>query len=112
MGWRFRRSFSIGPVRINISKTGMGVSVGARGLRVGAGPRGPYTSTSIPGTGVYRVDYWKFIRRGKTKAASLPPALSSPSRVSQPLSLGIRPFIPALVIATFLFAVWLFGLLK
>ncbi|MGQ9856096.1 MAG: DUF4236 domain-containing protein [Fervidobacterium sp.] len=54
MGWRFRRSISIGKgFRINFSKSGMGVSVGKRGFRVGVGPKGPYVSAGIPGTGLY-----------------------------------------------------------
>ena len=42
MGLRFHSSISSGPFRLNFSKSGVGVSVGVRGLRVGAGPRGTY----------------------------------------------------------------------
>ncbi|HAA81123.1 MAG: TPR repeat-containing protein, partial [Caldanaerobacter subterraneus] len=36
MGWRFRRSISLGKgVRINVSKSGIGFSVGKRGARIG-----------------------------------------------------------------------------
>jgi hypothetical protein len=35
MGWGFRRSISIGPVRVNLGKTGLGYSVGGRGFRTG-----------------------------------------------------------------------------
>jgi hypothetical protein len=58
MGWRFRRSINIGPLRVNLSKRGIGMSVGAGPVRVGRSARGKtYASTSIPGTGVsYRHD--------------------------------------------------------
>jgi hypothetical protein len=57
-GWRLRRTFKIAPgLRLNVSKSGLGLSAGVRGLRVGVGPRGPYTSIGIPGTGLYRIDY-------------------------------------------------------
>ena len=42
MPWSFRRSISKGPVRLNFSRRGVGVSVGVRGLRLGTGPRGTY----------------------------------------------------------------------
>lgn len=33
MGWNFRKSIKIGPARINLSKSGIGYSVGAGGIR-------------------------------------------------------------------------------
>lgn len=42
MGWYLRKSVRMGPVRWNLSKSGIGMSVGVRGLRVGTGPRGSY----------------------------------------------------------------------
>jgi len=42
MGFYFRKSISLGPLRFNFSKSGVGVSTGFRGLRVGTGPRGNY----------------------------------------------------------------------
>jgi len=40
MGWYFRRSVKIGPVRVNFSKGGVGYSVGVRGARIGIKPSG------------------------------------------------------------------------
>ena len=42
MGFYIRKAVSVGPFRFNLSKSGIGVSAGVRGLRVGAGPRGNY----------------------------------------------------------------------
>jgi hypothetical protein len=42
MGWYLRKSLNLGPIRINLSKSGIGVSAGVKGLRVGTGPRGKY----------------------------------------------------------------------
>ena len=42
MGFYFRKGIKVGPLRFNLSKSGVGVSAGVRGLRVGAGPRGNY----------------------------------------------------------------------
>ena len=53
MGFYYRKSVNLGPFRVNLSKSGLGYSVGGRGFRVGTTPRGrKYTSFSIPGTGV------------------------------------------------------------
>lgn len=42
MGWYLRKSVKMGPVRWNLSRSGIGMSVGVKGLRVGTGPRGSY----------------------------------------------------------------------
>ena len=42
MGWYLRKSLNLGPTRINLSKSGLGMSAGVTGLRVGTGPRGKY----------------------------------------------------------------------
>ncbi len=42
MGFYLRKSISVGPLRFNLSGSGVGVSAGVRGLRFGAGPRGNY----------------------------------------------------------------------
>ncbi|MGE0610061.1 MAG: DUF4236 domain-containing protein [Pirellulales bacterium] len=40
MGIYFRKSISIGPIRLNLSKSGVGASVGVKGLRLGIRPDG------------------------------------------------------------------------
>ena len=54
MSWTFRKTFSLGRLlRINVSKRGLGVSVGVPGFRVGLGADGKVRRTiSIPGTGL------------------------------------------------------------
>ncbi|HYC58060.1 MAG TPA: DUF4236 domain-containing protein [Thermoanaerobaculia bacterium] len=42
MGFYLRKSVSVGPFRFNLSGSGVGVSAGVRGFRVGSGPRGNY----------------------------------------------------------------------
>lgn len=46
-----RKSLRAGPFRFNLSKSGLGVSVGVPGFRVGVGPRGNYVN--VGGGGVY-----------------------------------------------------------
>ena len=65
MGWGFRRSLKLGPLKLNFSKSGMGYSVGARGFRVGKDAKGrSYTAASIPGAGLYSRTYSGKARAG------------------------------------------------
>lgn len=60
MGWGFRKSINLGPLRINASKSGLGYSIGGRGFRIGKDARGRnYRALSIPGTGIYNRTYLK-----------------------------------------------------
>jgi tetratricopeptide (TPR) repeat protein len=53
MGFRFGKSIRLGKfIRLNISKSGLGLSAGVKGFRVGVGPRGTRLTTGIPGTGL------------------------------------------------------------
>jgi len=53
MGFFYRKSINFGPFRVNLSKSGVGYSVGGKGFRVGTSARGRrYSAFSIPGTGV------------------------------------------------------------
>lgn len=53
MGLRFRKSFTFGPLRINVSKSGIGFSLGVKGFRIGRSAKGKNTATvSLPGTGL------------------------------------------------------------
>lgn len=55
MGWNWRKAFNFGPLRVNLSKKGVGYSLGVRGFRVGRDAKGQdYSQTSIPGTGIYK----------------------------------------------------------
>ncbi len=49
MGFYFRKSARLGPFRINFSKSGVGLSAGIRGLRMGTGPRGAYIHAGVAG---------------------------------------------------------------
>lgn len=53
MGFRFRKSANIGPLRVNFSKSGVGYSVGGKGFRVTKRADGrTQTTASVPGTGI------------------------------------------------------------
>ncbi|SEG09511.1 Protein of unknown function [Thermomonospora echinospora] len=53
MGWGYRKSIKMGPFRINLSRTGVGHSVGGRGARYTKTADGRRQMTlRIPGTGL------------------------------------------------------------
>ena len=57
MGFRFKKSIKAGPVRVNLSKSGVGYSVGWKGFRVTKKASGGVrTTTSSPGTGISYVN--------------------------------------------------------
>lgn len=59
MGFKVRKSYKFGPAKINVSKSGVGYSVGGKGFRYTKKAGGGYrTTASIPGTGLsYSKDY-------------------------------------------------------
>ncbi len=53
MGLNFRKSINLGGLRLNLSNSGVGYSVGKKGVRISRSATGRTTSTvSIPGTGL------------------------------------------------------------
>lgn len=76
MGFRFRKSFRAGPFRLNLSKSGVGWSVGTKGARFTKKAGGGTRSTlSLPGTGLSYVKETGKGRSGRkaqnTKQSSL-----------------------------------------
>jgi hypothetical protein len=49
MGFYLRKSVSVGPFRFNLSGSGIGISTGVKGFRVGTGPRGNYVRMGYGG---------------------------------------------------------------
>ncbi|WP_300381319.1 DUF4236 domain-containing protein [Clostridium sp.] len=74
MGFRFRKSKNFGPFRINLSKSGIGWSVGTKGARYTKRADGKkQTTLSIPGTGLSYVDVSGNKRKSKNnKNANIP----------------------------------------
>lgn len=53
MGFRFRRTLSLGPLlRLNFSKSGTSLSAGVRGARMTFGRNGIRTTVGLPGSGL------------------------------------------------------------
>jgi tetratricopeptide (TPR) repeat protein len=90
VGIRFRRSVSLGKgVRLNLSKSGLGVSVGGPGLRYSVNTSGRRTTTvGIPGTGVYNVKTEGGSRRSSARRTSNGPvevqAVAAPGALPKP----------------------------
>mgnify|MGYP003350230401 CR=1 FL=1 len=85
MAWSYRRSLRSGPLRFNLSRSGIGVSIGVPGFRVGLRPNGrAYRSMGIPGTGLYNTETIDVPRRGRrVPPPPMPPDLGAPPSFSQ-----------------------------
>ncbi len=69
MGFRFSKSIRLGKfIRLNVSRAGLGGSIGVGPLRVGVGPRGTRFTADLPGAGTSYVKQWGTGSRRKNKA--------------------------------------------
>ena len=85
MGLRFRKSIKLGPVRVNLSKSGIGYSVGTKGYRVTKRADGKVqTTASIPGTGISYVDTIGSSKKSTAKKPAASAAAASVEHVSTP----------------------------
>jgi hypothetical protein len=120
MGWSFRRSIRLGPLRLNLSKSGIGVSAGIPGLHVGKDAKGrSYSQVSLPGTGIYRRDYYKSnqnttLLSGPTaphpNQNPLPNPAAPTANYQRPMSQGIKYLIFLSTLAAVLWIVLRFVL--
>ena len=83
MSFYLRKSIRVGPLRFNLSNSGVGVSAGFKGFRVGAGPRGNYVHMGVGGI---------YYRATIPAAAPRPPAFQRHS--GAPATLTSDPLIP------------------
>lgn len=88
MGLSFRKSIKAGPFRFNLSGSGIGVSVGVPGFRVGTGPRGNYISMSAGG-----FTYRKSLGPFSGSASAIPE--STPVPQVQPAARPGEQYIPS-----------------
>ena len=87
MSFYLRKSIKVGPVRFNLSKSGIGVSGGVKGFRVGTGPRGNYIHMGRGG-----IYYRKTLGGGKKRGATIAP--QQPYQETLPSGRMIPPPLP------------------
>jgi hypothetical protein len=76
MGWSFRKSLGFGPLRVNLSKSGIGYSLGVRGARIGANSRGTYIRMGR--SGIYYQKYLQTNSAGpRTKPVPIQPQFTA-----------------------------------
>jgi hypothetical protein len=71
MPFYFRKSANLGPIRLNFSKSGIGVSAGVRGARISTGPRGTFVHMGAGGV-YYRQRIGGTARQGLGQSAERP----------------------------------------
>ena len=77
MGIFIKKSKNLGPLRGNLSKSGIGASVGITGFRIGVGPKGNYLHAGRKGI------YYRSTLKKSTVTASSPAKDSYPSDLEQ-----------------------------
>jgi len=87
MGFYIRKYVQAGPYRLNLSKSGLGVSVGRPGFRVGSGPRGNYVHMGRYGV-YYRTAYYGTPLLGGSRAHR---TVQHPAQSHTPHAPGYRP---------------------
>ncbi len=98
MGFRFGKSIRLGKhVRVNISKSGIGMSAGVKGARISTGPRGSRLTTSIAGTGLSYSQKLggKSTTASPSRASSVKSTPPQQRAVSVPKAPSPRLFAPA-----------------
>jgi hypothetical protein len=75
MSYFFRRSMSLGPIRLNLSKSGVGASLGVKGARLTMAPRGT-TYITVGSHGFYYRE--TLSRRGGGAAGPTPSPITTP----------------------------------
>jgi hypothetical protein len=81
MGFYIRKGINFGPLRLNLSRSGLGMSVGVKGARVGVGPKGSYIH--VGREGLY---YRQTLSHGSPAAPTAPTALpAQPTQPTQPV---------------------------
>ncbi len=58
MGWTFRRRIKLGPINLNFSRSGMGLSAGAGPFRAGVDAKGRHYSNVRGPFGIYNRQYY------------------------------------------------------
>ena len=90
VGFYIRKSISAGPFRFNLSGSGIGMSVGVKGFRVGTGPRGNYVHMGRGGL-YYRASlgknaYRSVPRRSSPYSVPVPPTSTAENLI--PIEIG------------------------
>jgi hypothetical protein len=85
MPFYLRKAISAGPFRFNLSKSGVGLSVGVKGLRFGIGPRGNYIHAGRGGL-YYRTSLGRAGQKVRRAAPSQDIGARPPTPMPSPVS--------------------------
>ncbi len=86
MAFYLRKGLNLGPMRLNLSKSGVGVSGGVKGARVGLGPKGPYVHG-----GRHGMYYRKYASQGKKGSGRASSRTDGEVRIFVDTGLTYRP---------------------
>jgi hypothetical protein len=94
MGWFLRKSIRLGPLRLNLSKRGLGASVGVKGLRAGVDASGkPYMAGGRGG-----IYFRERIRPPSTAPAGSPPSRGRSAAVAWTVAIVLAIIVVLLLV--------------
>jgi len=79
-----KKSLRFGPLRFNLSKSGIGVSAGVKGFRLGTGPRGNYIHAGRGGIYYRKTFSGRSVEKTRLHTSSVVPETSTPAPLEQP----------------------------
>lgn len=82
MAFYLRKALTLGPLRLNLSRSGLGLSAGIRGARLGVGPRGTYVHMGRGGL---------YYRQNIKPSTQSPPSDPTPSPTARLEPPGTQP---------------------
>lgn len=93
MGFHLRKSFNLGPLRLNLSNSGIGFSTGIKGFRVGVDSKG----RSYVGGGVGMLRYREYEKKQKTDSDSTDIEYAFKSDAPEELQNGLAMWIKIVI---------------
>jgi len=104
MSFFLRKALRFGPIRFNLSKSGIGVSAGVKGLRIGTGPKGNYIHAGRGGL-YYRKSLGRIRRSSST--AEVTSAFSEPTDLPrEPGRVVVWPWLVLLSVIVVTLMAW------
>ena len=106
MGFRFRKSINLagGALRVNLSKSGVGASVGGKGARITKKANGgTRTTTNIPGTGISYVSETK--SKKKVESVMVERKAQAKREKTQAKKMSSRAIVNMLIVFAYIAAV-------
>lgn len=87
MSWYLRKYIKVGPFRLNLSKSGIGISAGVKGARIGINSKGIYTHAGRYGLYHRKSISWSRLQSYSNSRLKAEPSIDAPDRADSDVPL-------------------------